>query len=50
MLFTFGKIWKFLLTLVAFWLFYAFFGYEIAVITALGCILGSFWATSNHLI
>jgi len=42
MVLTFGKIWKFLLILITFWLFYAFFGYEVAVITALGCNLGFF--------
>ncbi len=50
MLFTFNKFWKFLLTLVSFWLFYAFFGYEITIVTGIACILGSFWSNSEHLL
>jgi len=38
------------LTIVCFWLFYAFFGYEIAVVTGIACILGQFWSKSEHLV
>ena len=47
MMLTFGKIPKIILTIVCFWLFYAFFGYELTVITGIGCILGQFWSKSD---
>lgn len=50
MMLTFGKIPKIVLTVVCFWLFYAFFGYEITVITGIGCILGNFWSNSQYLL
>jgi len=44
------KFWKILCTIIGFWLFYAFFGFEIVVITLLSAILGNFWSNSEFLI
>lgn len=42
--------WKSLLTIIAFWIFYAFFGFEVTVVTLLAGILGCFWQKSDILI
>ena len=39
-----------ILTIVVFWVFYAFFGFEITVITLLAAILGNFWSNSDILV
>ena len=39
MLFKFGYFWKSLLTLIGFWIFYGFCGYEITVITLLAFLV-----------
>jgi len=39
MLFTFNYFWKFLVCLISAWVFYGFFGYEIAVITLLSILV-----------
>jgi len=44
------KFWKSLLTIVIFWVFYAFFGFEVAVVTLLAGILGNFWSSSDILV
>ena len=44
------KFWKSLLTIVVFWVFYAFFGFEVTVITLLAGILGNFWSSSDILV
>ena len=44
------KFWKSLLTIVFFWVFYAIFGFEIAIVTVLAAILGNFWQNSNTLV
>jgi len=41
--------WKLMLTVVVFWLFYGFFGFEITVITLLSAILGCFWKNTDFL-
>jgi hypothetical protein len=41
------NFWKSLLTVVIFWVFYAFFGFEITVVTLLAAILGRFWQSST---
>ena len=49
MLFTFGKYWKFLLILMLSWLFYAFYGFEITMVSLMAAILGSFCSDSKNL-
>jgi hypothetical protein len=44
------KFWKMLATIVVFWLFYAFFGFEITTVTLLSAILANFWSNSDFLI
>jgi len=44
------KIWKSLLTIVFFWVFYAIFGFEITAVTLLSAILGNFWQNNNILV
>lgn len=41
--------WKSLVTIVFFWVFYAFFGFEATTITLLAAILGCFWQKSDIL-
>ena len=50
MMLTITKFWKSLLTIVVFWVFYAFFGFEITVITLLATILSNFWSNSDFLV
>jgi|TARA_R100001594_G_scaffold52988_1_gene86628 hypothetical protein len=50
MMITIAKFWKSLLTIVAFWVFYALFGFEMTVITLLAAILGNFWSNSDFLV
>ena len=47
---TITKFWKSLLTIVLFWVFYAFFGFEVTVVTLLAGILGNFWGNSDILV
>ena len=47
---TITKFWKSLLTIVLFWVFYAFFGFEVTVITLLAGILGNFLGNSDILV
>ena len=50
MLFKFGFYWKFLLIVVSFWFFYAFFGFEITMITILSAILALFLKERHHIV
>jgi len=50
MVITITKFWKILLTIVGFWVFYAFFGFEVTVVTLLAAILGNFWSSSDILV
>jgi len=50
MVFTLSKIWKLMLTIVFFWVFYTIVGFEITTITILAAILGNFWSNSNILV
>ena len=50
MVITITKFWKILLTIIVFWVFYAFFGFEVTSITVLAAILGNFWVNSDLLV
>jgi len=50
MMITITKSWKILLTIIAFWIFYAFFGFEVTSVTVLAAILGNFWVNSDLLV
>jgi len=50
MLFTFNRFWKGLLTITGAWIFYAFLGYDITVVTLLSLLLISQMDASKHLL
>ena len=50
MMITITKSWKILLTIITFWVFYAFFGFEVTSVTVLAAILGNFWVNSDLLV
>ena len=50
MVVTITRFWKSLLTIVVFWVFYAFFGFEVTVVTLLAGLLGNFLSNSAILV